>query len=124
MTKTTFKLLLFILMSALTNHIYAADWSFGGGAKNAKGNTEFQFIDRNSISSTDNATIRFWVKSISEKNINRYDKQHEKESVKEGAKRLMEGYSPDVLFLDRYKKSFKNSEELENARYDIISKET
>lgn len=123
MMEMKFIKLLLLLIAVFANEAFAADWYYAGGSKNGKGKSEYQFIDRNTETKVGGTVVRFWVESIPEISINRYKEKHNKEWVNNVAKKLVDGYIPDVLFLERYKKMYTSTDEQKNAQMSILSLE-
>lgn len=112
-------LTLLALVESLSATIaHASEWQYAGYAK-ANGVESHQFFDAESISRPTKDVVRVWVKAIRVRNLDRYNKTHEKSVSEKVAQKIAFGYSPQFLMLPAIRAQFADAGKLENANIDL-----
>lgn len=108
-----------LLSISLDVSVFASDWQFGGGYKH---NSEmaYKFFDADTINYPNHSTVRFWIKSITAKEIDRYIQKNQKELFDQAGKKIVAGYIPKIFKLEAFRKLYKDNETLEYAKGSII----
>jgi len=102
----TFRTILGILVCCSFFQVYASDWQYAGYT-NVDGKYFAQFYDNDSVSMDANI-VRFWIKLIKDKDLQRAGGKHQ-ELIKISEKKIVQGYVPK--FLDIPGKTNNNSKE-------------
>src|ERR1700733_6366363 len=88
-----------------TSLAQASDWQYAGFAKIGKDDT-FLFYDADSVQRPSASLVRYWLKSITRSNLERYYSKHEKPLVEKTAHKLVGGYVPRFYQLDAIRSQY------------------
>jgi hypothetical protein len=101
---------------------HSAEWQYTGGTDN--GST---FFDAKGVQYPDKNTVRVWIKSISYKTSDNYDKEIEGERkerfIEETAQKKARGYIPEFFLLNSVKRMYRGKSEYESAIAGAIADE-
>ena len=101
---------------------HASDWQFAGLAHTDKVDTH-QFLDFENVSYAANNSLRVWVYAITQKELDRHYKQHEKEIVEKATRKVARGYIPKFFQLESIKKRYGDKKELEGVTIETVASE-
>lgn len=97
------------LIIPLISVAYASEWRYAGYL-DAKGAEAHQFFDAESITRPTQATTRVWVKSIRQRELDRYWKAHEKALVEKVARGTLRSYCPAFFHLPEIETKYESAD--------------
>src|SRR5450830_1265521 len=120
---TRFVIALLLALNVATS--YASDWQYAGYSK-SEGNDTHMFYDADGVQHPSKDVVRYWLKAITQDNLDRYYKKHEKEVVEKSAWKIAVGYTPRFYKLEAIKSQYKDTDSLKDAvigatSYEIIA---
>ncbi len=112
-----------LLLSLLCSFaVQASDWQYAGFAKIGQDDT-FLFYDSEGVQRPGSKLARYWVKSMTRSNLDRYFQKHEKSLVEKTARKVAVGYVPRFYQLEAIRSQFPDAAALRDAIVEISSYE-
>ena len=107
--------------------VQASEWQYAGYSKIGQDDT-FLFYDSDGIQRPSQKLARYWLKSITRSNLERYYKKHEKSLIEKTARKIAAGYVPRFYQLEAIRSKYKDPTALRDAviemsSYEIIANE-
>ena len=100
----------------------ASDWQYAGYSKIGQDDT-FLFYDSDGVQRPSQKLARYWLKSITRSNLDRYYEKHEKSLVEKTARKIAAGYVPRYYQLEAIRSQYADPTTLRDAIIEISSYE-